>query len=60
MHTFESMHRRPAVGGAEVDAFSPESKRALKWDRSERAWIKRNARRRSRRTTRQQMRCGRY
>ena len=49
----EAMHHRPCVGGAEVDAFSPKSKRAMKWNHGARAKVKLGARQRERRSTRQ-------
>ena len=59
MSTTQGMHRRPCVGGAEVDAFSRSSQRALAWRPGERAGITRGARRRERRSTRQALRASR-
>jgi len=51
--------RRAPRNGSEVDAFGP-GKLALKWDRGERAGIKRGARRRERHQARTSLRTGRY
>jgi hypothetical protein len=48
---------RPSTNGDETDAFGP-GKTALKWNHGDRAKIKRRARRRDRRTTRQLLRTG--
>jgi hypothetical protein len=55
----ESMRRRPAVGGDEVDAFS-RHRHAHRWRSGEVAGIKRRARRRERHSARQALRSGRY
>jgi hypothetical protein len=56
--TRQSMRREPR-NGSEVDAFGP-GKLALKWDRGQRAEVKRNCRRRERHVTRTALRTGRY
>jgi hypothetical protein len=52
MTTAESMHRRPARGGIEVDAFDRASQRAYAWKPGERAAVKTGYSRRTRRAAR--------
>lgn len=52
----QSIHRRPCVGGDEVDAFSPASRKRLAYHRDELRGIKQRASRRERRSTRQSLR----
>jgi hypothetical protein len=59
MHSSIQPMRREPRNGSEVDAFGP-GKQALKWDRGERAEIKRRARRRERHQARTDVRTGRY
>lgn len=56
----EAIHRRPCKDGDEVDAFSPVSRRMLKWQRGEVTGIKARHNRRVRRCTRMDLRSGRY
>lgn len=57
MSTRESMHRRPCRGGTEVDTFSKSSQAALAWRPGERAATKARHNRRTRRSTRRELRA---
>ena len=55
MTAAESIHRRPARGGTEVDAFDKSGQRHLTWRAGERAGIKTGYSRRARRGVRAEL-----
>lgn len=59
-YNIETLPTRTTKGGEEVDAFSPRSRRSLRWARGEVRTIKSRAQRRDRHQVREALRVERY